>query len=92
MSVSLVLTDPPPACNAPRCARPDRSRYAVRRDAPQPADALECRPTAPRGGLVTLQVGTSESGANVVTVPVLLPTEYYEPFKPEASPTTAAAG
>ncbi len=44
------------------------------------------------GGVVTLQVGTSESGANVVTVPVLPATEYYEPFKPEASPTTAAAG
>lgn len=38
------------------------------------------------GGLVELTVGTPETGQNIVQVPVLAPTGYYEPF---AAPAVA---
>lgn len=44
------------------------------------------------GGVVTLQVGSTSSGVNIVKVPVLLPEGYYAELKPSAAPTTAAAG
>jgi hypothetical protein len=34
------------------------------------------------GGVVTLQVSTSDSGSNIVDVPVLLPEGYYEELAP----------
>jgi hypothetical protein len=44
------------------------------------------------GGVVTLQVGSTSSAANIVKVPVLLPDGYYADLKPAAAPTTAPAG
>ncbi len=39
------------------------------------------------GGLVTLSVQTATSGSNIVEVPVLPATGYYETLRPSAAPT-----
>lgn len=43
------------------------------------------------GGVLSMQIGTPESGLNVVLVPVLPARDYYEGFKPTASPTVTSS-